>query len=1157
MKISMIILYISVIQVFASTTTAQNVNLNVSNKSVREILKTIEGQAHCRFFYNDSFSDLDNVVSIELKNKTVKESLDELLGSSKISYKALENNLFVIAPMRELMQLKVSGQVISAKDNLPIPGVKIVEKGTKNITVSDMNGNFNLKVSNENAVLVISSIGYATQEVKIGNQVTLVIKMVDDVRKLDDVVVIGYGTIKKRDVSTSISSVTSKDMKDQSVSNFSQAIAGKMAGVRVTTTNAAPGGGSNINIRGVGSINANTSPLYVIDGFPMKDVFDKFQSPLNSINPDDIESIEVLKDASSSAIYGTRAANGVILISTKRGKTGKPTINISMNMGVQEMINKVSVLNSKDFLQYMDDARANAYIIEDPNLGTNNPNAALWKWTDSPATRIANWTKYSQFNTSMSTPGSLYYRWITVSDTCYKSPYNTNWQNAITRPGKITDVSLSATGGTENVSYMVSGSYFKQDGIVPTSNYDRISFRANVDVKINDRIKLGLNLAPSFENLGVLSNTEGGSTTNPFYSAIALPPIWAPTDSKGNPIYYGTDVNGPWNWNFGFFVNPLSQFQKQDKRRTAKNLTSLFADIKILKNLTFRSEFNNEFSYWEQNTYTPSTVPTTALPYSRTQGTNTTTTMLYWTSQNFLTYKSTFGKHDITAMAGYSIDQTQNRGNYINKYDFASDAIPTLNQATTILNSQGDAQTNRSSETMIGSYARLMYNYAGKYYLTTSVRRDGSSKFGADKKWGVFPSVSLAWRVSDEKFFAPVKKYVSDMKIRGGWGKIGNSGISNYLAQSTLAASTYVFGTGSTLSSAYEDGKIANSQLGWETTTDWTVGSDLQFLDNRISLSIDYFYRKTTDMLFNLPLPTITGFSSTWANIGAMRNRGFEWAVTTHNITGAFTWTTDANLYYYRNRVLNIGTDKRPLINNNCYTSEGKPLACIYGMVDLGAYKDWQDVKTSPIFNASNPLWKNRSNPGSPKTADVNGDGILDASDYTIIGNATPDFTWGITNTFAFKNFDLSIKVRGTKGGDISMAEYQGVFGRGVANTSNTTYNYYSNYWRPDRTDGKYPAPIRKSYEGSDLTGTLLYKGTFVNLENIVLGYTLPSNILRKLNIKNVRFYLSIQNVYMFTKFPGFNPETNYQGSSALSQGIDRGAYPLARTSSFGVNLSL
>jgi len=1156
MKITMIILYISVIQLFASPISGQNVNLNVSNKSVRTILKTIESQTQCRFFYNDSFSDLDNLVSIELNNKTVRESLNELLGSSKISYKVLENNLIVIAPNIELMQLKITGQVVSAKDNTPVPGVKIIEKGTKNITISDMNGNFVMKVAGNESVLVFSSVGYLPQEIAIGSQLNLSVKMVDDVRTLEDVVVIGYGSIKKRDVSTSISSVSSKDLKDIAVSNFSQAIAGKMAGVKVSTTNAAPGGGSNISIRGVGSINASTSPLFVIDGFPMRDGFDKYQSPLNSINPDDIESIEVLKDASSSAIYGTRAANGVILITTKRGKTGKPTINVTMNTGVQSMINKVKVLNSKDFLTYMDDARAQSYINEDPNLGSNNPNATQWKWSDNNATRIANWTKYSQFAGTMSQPGSLYYRWITVSDTCKNTKNDVNWQNVITHPGKLTDVSLSASGGNENVSYMVSGSYFSQDGIVPTSNYNRFSFRANVDVKINDRIKLGLNLAPTFENIGVLTNTEGGNTTNPFYNALTMPPIWAPTDANGQPIYYGTNTGGVWDWNFSMGVNPLSQFQKSDKRRTAKNLTSLFADIKLLKNLTFRSEFNNQFSYWEQNTYTPSTVPTTSMNYSRTQGTNNLTTMLYWTSQNFLTYKNTIGKHDITAMAGYTVDQTQNRGDYINKYDFASDAITTLNQATTVLNSQGDAQTTRSSETMIGSYARLMYNYAGKYYLTSSIRRDGSSKFGEDKKWGVFPSVSLAWRVSDEKFFAPLKNYISDMKIRAGWGKIGNSGISNYLAQSTLAASTYVLGTASTLSPAYDNGKIANSKLGWETTTDWTIGTDIQLFHNRISFGVDYFYRKTTDMLFNLPLPTITGFSSTWANIGAMRNRGFEWEVTTHNLTGAFTWTTDANLYYYRNRVLNIGTDKRPLINNSCYTSEGRPLADIFGMVDLGAYDNWQDVKTSPVFNASNPLWKNRSIPGSPKAADVNGDGILDASDETVIGNSIPDYTWGMTNTFAFKGFDLMIKVRGTKGGDISMMEFQSVFGRG-AGLINTTADYYNNYWRPDRTDGKYAAPTRKSYEGSTLSGTLLYKGTFVDVENIVFGYTVPSNVAKRLNVKNVRLYLSIENALFITKYPGFNPEANYQGASSLSQGIDRGSYPLARTTSFGINLSL
>jgi TonB-linked SusC/RagA family outer membrane protein len=416
--------------------------------------------------------------------------------------------------------------------------------------------------------------------------------------------------------------------------------------------------------------------------------------------------------------------------------------------------------------------------------------------------------------------------------------------------------------------------------------------------------------------------------------------------------------------------------------------------------------------------------------------------------------------------------------------------------------------------------------------------------------------MSVAWRVSDESFFESFKKYVNDLKIRGGWGIIGNAGIANYLALSTLNSTSYVLGQGSTVTAGYVDSKVANSKLGWETTTDYSIGSDMQLLDSRLTLSIDYFYRKTTDMLFNMPLPSITGFGSYMANIGAMRNRGFEYTINSRNLSGPFKWTTDFNLSYYRNRVLDIGKDKRPLIIDNGYTTEGKPLAGLWGMVNLGAYDNWEEVKTSPIFNASNPLWKNRTSPGMPKVADVNGDGILDASDNTIIGSNIPDFVWGMTNSFEYKGFDLSVQVNGVQGGDINMLEYTGVFGRG-AGTMNTTAEYYNNYWTPTRTDAKYPAPTRKNYEGTDLSGTLIYKGTYVNIQNVSFGYTLPKELIKRAGFSNLRVYSTIQNALFITKFPGFNPETNFKGDQTTSQGIDRGAYPLARTVSFGLNISL
>ncbi|MEQ9439220.1 MAG: TonB-dependent receptor [Cyclobacteriaceae bacterium] len=1051
----------------------------------------------------------------------------------------------------------VTGKVTDQETGEGLPGVNVLVKNTAMGTVTSVDGSYNISVANEDAILVFSSIGYLTLEEAVNGRSAMNVTLEEDVQSLDEVVVIGYGKQERRDVSTAIASATAEDLKDMPVSDFSQAIAGKMAGVRISNNNSAPGGGSNIVIRGVSSINASNSPLIVIDGFPIKPGYNKAENPLNSINPADIESIEVLKDASSSAIYGTEAANGVILVTTKKGKTGKPTITVNASSGVQSMINKVDVLNRDQFLQMMDDSRAAAYLIEDPNFGTNNPEAPLWQWTDSDETRIFNWANYSQYAVGMQDPYQMFYRWITVTDTTKNSPYNTDWQDVITQTGKVYDVQLSASGGTENLSYRISGGYFSQEGIVKTSGYNRFSFRTNTELKVNNWLKLGLMLAPSIENTDVLSNTEGGASSNPFYNALALPPIWSPTDENGDPIYYGTEstYESPWFWNLDFAVNPLSTFEIKDNRKRAKNLSTIFTEVNILKDLKFRSEFHTQVSYWERNYFLPNHVPNTSQPFSRSRGINQIDANFIWNSQNFLTYSRNFNKHSLNAMVGYSVDHSTYKTTYLEKYDYPTDLLPTLNQAVTVADGQNDARTNLYSESSIGSFARVMYNYAGKYYVTGSVRRDGSSKFGKDNKWGVFPSFSLAWRASDEPFFEPLKKYITDLKIRGGWGIIGNAGIDNYLALSTLNSGAYVLGSGSTIAPSYVDGQVANPILGWEETTDYGIGTDVELLNSRVMFSVDYFYRLTENMLFNMPLPVVTGFDSYMANVGSMRNRGFEYSLNTRNTVGRVQWSTSINLSYYRNRVLDIGKDKRPIIADNGYTTEGRPLAGIWGYDNLGAFDDWEDVKTSPIFNSQQEIWGKRSNPGTPKVSDVNGDGILDASDQTVIGQNNPDFVWGMTNTVRYKGLDLSVQVNGVQGGDLSMVEFESMLGRGGGRRSMTT-EYYNNYWRPDRTDGIYATPIRKSADGASASGSLLFKGTYVNIQNVVLGYTLPSQLTTRAAISNLRLYLSVQNALFLTKYPGYNPEVNYKGNSALSQGIDRGAYPLARTISFGVNMA-
>lgn len=1056
---------------------------------------------------------------------------------------------------------KVSGTV-SDDTGAPLPGATIMVKGSSKGTVTNVDGNFSLDGLKGDETLVISFVGMLSQEIAIDGRTEINVQLTMDAIGIEEVVAIGYGTQKKRDISSAISSVSSETYKDRPVSNFAQGIKGNVAGVMISNNNAAPGGGSNIVIRGISSVNASNAPLYVVDGQPLPDSYNKTESPLNFINPADIESIEILKDAASGAIYGTRAANGVILITTKRGKSGKPKVAVRVSYGVQNALRKMDVLNSKDFIQFYEESRENAYVVEDPNFGTNDPNAKLWSRSDPYDVRIENWKKYSSQKGGFSDPNTKLPRWFTVTDTtkAMAAKYDTDWQDALFKTGNVTDVQLSLSGATDNVNYYISGSYFKNQGIVENTNYDRFSFRSNFEAKVNEWLTVGVNLAPMLENTSMLANSESTNTSyNPLVAAAFHVPIFPTHNDDGTLFFTGQELDSPWDWNVAFMVNPLNQLAITDVTKSARVTSKLYSDIKFFEGLVLKTAFHHDYRDRNGDYFLPSYVPASPTnPTSRNRGISDRSTRQFWDFQSFFNYSKSIQEHSINAMVGISFEETSYSSNYIDKLDYPHDLIPTLNQATTVLDQQNDARSNKSSESMVGTFARASYNYKSKYYLTGSVRRDGSSKFGSDNRWAVFPSFSLAWRLSDESFMDIFSPYLSDWKLRSGWGKIGNSGISNYLYASTLAASSYLFDKGSAIAPAYYNNKISNNQLGWETTTDFGIGTDVSFFNSRVNLTVDYFDRTTNDMLFSLPLPATTGFGSVMLNMGSMKNRGFEYLLNTMNFTGKFKWNTTATLSYYRNYVTDIGNDKRPIIDNLGYTTEGRPIANLWGMLMLGPYRDWEDVKSSPVFNASRATARQRSNPGSPKAADVNGDGVLDANDRTVLGTPTPDFTWGLKNDFSYGDFDMSIMLNGVQGGTrIYSDNYRDIMYYGLGRT-NTTYEYYNNYWREDNPDAKYPAPNRKSYDQPQTEGGLVFDASFFKIENINFGYNVPSRFLRRATIASMRLYFNIDNVFISAADPGYNPESNYRGDNPKSQGVDRsGAYPLSRVFSFGINLEL
>ncbi|WP_304064216.1 SusC/RagA family TonB-linked outer membrane protein [Pedobacter glucosidilyticus] len=1060
-------------------------------------------------------------------------------------------SLLILVSFAAQSQSKVTGTV---KDELgePLIGVSVQIQNTTSGTTTNVNGQFSIDVAANNQTLVFSYLGYTTQEVAINNRTVVDIILKPNDKSLDEVVVIGYGTIKKRDVSTSTVTISANDLKDQPVAGFDQAIAGKAAGVRVSAGNAAPGAGQSVIIRGMGSISASSAPLYVIDGMPLPDSYDKNENPLNAINPSDIESIQILKDASSSAIYGARASNGVVLITTKRGKSGKPTISFNANQGIQGIINNIEVLDRSEFLQFISDSRSQAYVIQDPFLWDDKKRSYTWDTPD--AQRLAN---LKALNREGINSDPRIERWFVLSDNIKNNMNDVNWMDEITQLGRVQDYQLSASGGNEGTTYRISGNYFDQKGLVKASGYKRYGARGVVDIKLNDNIKVGLNLAPSYEIFDKLDKMEGNDGPNGFFgTALAMPPIFAPFDAAGKPAYLGSVVNGPYDFDLGGQINPYSLLAITTNGYNFRNIGSVYGDVKFLKDFNFRSELNTEIRNRTGEYFSPTTVPTTSTPNSRSVGVSEAQNRIYLNTQNILSYVKQLKQHAITAVVGFQAEKTTYKDTYLKKLDFFVDDITALANSSTIDNPLNDVRTNPRTSTMLGVFTRLLYNFNSRYYLTASFRRDGSSKFGPDNKYGNFPSFSAAWRISDEPFMKGIKKVVSDWKIRSGWGKVGNSSIADYLALNRLATSDYTFG--GTTASYYigtNDVGIPYTQLGWESTEDFNIATDVTLLNGRVDFTYEYFNRKTTDMLYNVALVGATGFSSQTRNISAMRNRGMEFTVNSKNLIGTFKWNTNFNISYVRNKVLDLGPQKNPLIGTDTRSEEGKPLSNIFGFSYLHPYRDWEEVKTTPIIYGATVI--TRSVPGDGRYADVNMDGIIDVNDYTVIGNPQPDFVFGMNNAFAYKRFDMNVQLSGVVGGDINLRSFRrNVFG-GNSGTNNVPQFFFDNYWRPDRPDAKYEAPNRKSYTKQFTTSSQnIEKGTFLNINNVTLGYTIPTKVLSRYKISNCRLYLSVQNAFMFTGYHGFNPEANVAGIDARTQGTDETSYPLARTASFGLNLS-
>ncbi|WP_439488336.1 SusC/RagA family TonB-linked outer membrane protein [Algoriphagus sp.] len=997
-------------------------------------------------------------------------------------------------------QRTVTGTVTTGDDPLGLPGVNVLLKGTTIGTVTDIDGNYSINVPEGNEVLVFSMIGFEKQEVEIGSMAVIDITLSEDISALDEVVVVGYGTVKKSDLTGSVATLKKEDFNSGVITTPEQLIAGKMPGVQVVQNSAEPGGGISINIRGVGSINSGNSPLYVIDGLPVDNsnpvtgVGDRFgapktqRSPLSSLNPADIESIEVLKDASATAIYGARGANGVVLITTRSGKKGKMSISYDGYAGVQNVANKISMLNGSQYAQVIND------IIDD---GGGSPQ-----------------DKVDQFEGT-----------------------GTDWLEQVYNPNAaIQSHNLSMSGGNESTKYLVSLNYFNQNGLVINSGYERYGLRLNLEHQASDKFKMGAFINATYSKDEF---TPGGFQLNEhagvIYAAMTMDPTLPVRDENGNYVI-SSDIN---------IDNPVALANgKTGLGNTYRTFGTVFGEYAITSSLSARMVLGGDVSnqvkdfYIDRNTLDGNAAGGIA---TKLEGTNSN-----YLLEGLLSYNKQLENHNFNAVVGVTTQKFVRSDFSSEARGFPSDATGTnnLGLGNPALNV---VSSGKVDNTLLSYLARLNYTLYDKYLITGSIRADGSSRFGENNKFGYFPSLAFGWKINDEEFFQTIAQTVSTLKFRASWGMTGNQEIGNFQSIST-------FGEGPTV--VYDDqqysttqpARIANPDLKWETTAQLNLGFDYGILDDRLYGSIDWFEKNTSDMLLSLPIPRSTGFTSQLTNIGGMRNSGFEFGLTSRNISKSdFSWVTNLMLTTIKNEVTGLGGISRIITGSAGATSqiaiieEGLPLESFYGYEVLGVWQENDDYEST-----NDPV-----EPGYIKYRDVNGDGVVNADDRVVLGNSFPNLIWSLGNTFNYKGFELYVFFEGVEGAKM--------LNNGLIDTyfpAGVRRNRYAepllNRWTPENPSNVYPSFVNTSAQGEKRVNSITVEdASYLRLNTLRLSYRFP---MKGKTFRSLAVNLTGQNLFTLTDYSGMDPAINPNGSANFR--IDWNAYPVARTITGGVNFT-
>lgn len=1026
-------------------------------------------------------------------------------------------------------QKTIAGLVIDEKSEV-LPGVSILVKGTRQSVQTDRDGKFKIQALATDR-LVFNYIGYTTQEVIIGTKTTINVSMSPSATSLNDVVVVGYGTQKRSDLTGAIGSVNMKDFAKAPVKSFDEALAGRVAGVQVQSSDGQPGAVANIIIRGAGSITQDNSPLYVVDGFPSE------SSNANSISPSDIESIDVLKDASATAIYGARGANGVVLITTKKGKTGPPQVVYNAYYGIQKVPEKVKLMDAYEFVRYVKDL--------------NSP------FADS--TYLKNGTTLDSYRSAAS---------VDMQDYVYQTGQNQNHDIAI-------------RGGTEGTQYAISGNFNNQKGIVKFGGFRRYQGRFVLDQKINNKIKAGINANyANSEQFGIPV-----SATNFYASSVLLYSVWGQRPTNGvsvsgknyDPLVDFYDPVNEFGNNQDYRVNPLLNLQNQQTKFKTNNLTAnAYAEYAILKNLTFRVAGG----------ITKNNVETNILNNSKTQagskyvasgpnGTIGFANQASWLSDNTLNYKAKLGKnHNFNALVNYNA-----QGNNSSNRSFTAFQLPNEDLGLDGLDLAAAANTSRVSNSsrwaMQSVLARVNYDYKSKYLLTASIRADGSSKFPPGSKWGYFPSVSGAWRLSNEEFMKNLN-WISNAKLRLGFGQSGNNRVGDfaYMQQLQLSNTNYWYSAnnqpaqnGTYLSA------IGNENLRWETSEQTNIGLDLGFLKDRISVTADIYRKKTKDLLLNASLPYSIGVegSAGFKNVGSLQNQGLELSIDSRNIvTKDFSWSTNFNISFNQNKILALTDNQSYLLAGNgtffnttysglfpYISMVGNPLGQMYGLASDGVYQygDFDKMPNGTYLLKSNVTTnlaaRSAVQPGDVKYKDINGDLLINGSDYTVIGNGLPKYTGGFSNNFSYKGFDLNVLLQWSVGNDVINANRYIFEGGIVANPNLNQFATYADRWTPTNPNNTY---FRAGGQGAAAySSRVIEDGSYLKLRTVSFGYTVPKNTIQRWGMNNLRINVSAQNLATITRYSGMDPEISSRQSN-LTPGFDYAGYPHSLTIVFGVN---